>query len=83
VSVVGIGTTASIPLGVAIGLYVPVSKRVLACILDFAAGALISALAIELAFKGRSTFTVLASARARPGGSWAAVSSLEPFCTTH
>ncbi len=49
---VGIATTSSVPLGVAVGLYVPISKRVLACILAFAAGALISALAIELAFQG-------------------------------
>ena len=52
VSAVGLATTSSVPLGVAIGLYVPISKRVLACILAFAAGALISALAIELAFQG-------------------------------
>ncbi len=38
-------------LGAAIGLYCPLSKRVLACVLAFAAGALISALAIELAFQ--------------------------------
>ena len=52
VSAVGLATTSSVPLGVAVGLYVPISKRVLACILAFAAGALISALAIELAFQG-------------------------------
>ncbi len=39
-------------VGAAIGLYAPLSKRVLACILAFAAGSLISALAIELAFNG-------------------------------
>src|SRR5258708_39736034 len=39
-------------LGAAIGLYVPFSKRPLACLLAFAAGALISALAIELAYEG-------------------------------
>jgi hypothetical protein len=38
-------------LGVAIGLYVPFSKRPLACLLAFAAGSLISALAIELAYE--------------------------------
>jgi CRP-like cAMP-binding protein len=38
-------------LGAAIGLYVPFSKRPLACLLAFAAGSLISALAIELAFE--------------------------------
>jgi CRP-like cAMP-binding protein len=52
VSLVGLGTTSSALLGAAIGLYVPISKRVLACILAFAAGSLISALAIELAFQG-------------------------------
>src|SRR5258708_14365711 len=39
-------------VGAAIGLYVPFSKRPLACLLAFAAGALISALAIELAYEG-------------------------------
>ena len=52
VSLVGLGTTSSALLGVAVGLYVPLSKRVLAGILAFAAGALIGALAIELAFVG-------------------------------
>ena len=53
-AVVGIGlfTTSSSMVGAAIGLYAPLSKRVLACILAFAAGSLISALAIDLAFKG-------------------------------
>jgi len=49
---VGLLTTSSSLIGAAIGLYAPLSKRVLACILAFAAGSLISALAIELAFKG-------------------------------
>jgi CRP-like cAMP-binding protein len=48
----GLLTTSSSIVGAALGLYVPLSKRVLACILAFAAGALISALAIELAFEG-------------------------------
>src|SRR5260370_35821893 len=48
----GLGTTSSSMLGAAIGLYVPFSKRPLACLLAFAAGALISALAIELAYEG-------------------------------
>jgi CRP-like cAMP-binding protein len=52
VSLLGLATTSSSLLGVAIGLYTPLSKRLLAGILAFAAGALISALAIELAFKG-------------------------------
>ncbi len=49
---VGLLTTSSSMVGAAIGLYAPMSKRVLACILAFAAGSLLSALAIELAFKG-------------------------------
>jgi zinc transporter ZupT len=51
-SLLGLATTSSSFLGAAIGLYFPFSKRTLACILAFAAGALISALAIELAFEG-------------------------------
>jgi CRP-like cAMP-binding protein len=51
-SLLGLATTSSSLVGAAIGLYVPLSKRLLACILAFAAGALISALAIELAFEG-------------------------------
>jgi zinc transporter ZupT len=52
VAVIGFVTTSSSILGAAVGLYAPLSKRVLACVLAFAAGALISALAIELAFEG-------------------------------
>ncbi len=52
VILVGLLTTSSSMVGAAIGLYAPLSKRVLACVLAFAAGSLISALAIELAFKG-------------------------------
>jgi CRP-like cAMP-binding protein len=51
-SLLGLATTSSSMLGVAIGLYVPFSKRPLACLLAFAAGSLISALAIELAYEG-------------------------------
>lgn len=51
-SALGFGTTSSSMLGAAIGLYFPFSKRPLACLLAFAAGALISALAIELAYEG-------------------------------
>jgi CRP-like cAMP-binding protein len=51
-SALGFGTTSSSFLGAAIGLYFPFSKRPLACLLAFAAGALISALAIELAYEG-------------------------------
>ena len=51
-ALLGLATTSSSFLGAALGLYVPLSKRLLACILAFAAGSLISALAIELAFEG-------------------------------
>jgi zinc transporter ZupT len=52
VSLLGLATTSSAIAGAAIGLYYPISKRSLACILAFAAGALISALAIDLAYQG-------------------------------
>jgi len=52
VSLLGLGTTSSAIGGAAIGLYLPLPKRMLACILAFSAGALISALAIELAYQG-------------------------------
>ena len=52
VSLLGLLTTSSSIFGAALGLYFPLSKRMLACVLAFAAGALISALAIELAFEG-------------------------------
>jgi len=52
VSLLGLLTTSSSIAGAALGLYVPLSKRVLACVLAFAAGALISALAIDLAYEG-------------------------------
>lgn len=51
-SLLGLATTSSALLGAAIGLYAPISKRPLACLLAFAAGSLISALAIELAYEG-------------------------------
>ena len=51
VILIGLVTTSSSMVGAAIGLYAPLSKRVLACILAFSAGSLISALAIDLAFK--------------------------------
>src|ERR1700730_15546230 len=50
-ALLGLATTSSSLLGAVIGLYCPLSKRVLACVLAFGAGALISALAIELAFQ--------------------------------
>ncbi len=52
VSLLGVAATSSNMLGAALGLYFPLSKQVLSCILAFAAGALISALAIELAYQG-------------------------------
>ena len=52
VSLLGLIATISNVFGAALGLYFPLSKKVLSCILAFAAGALISALAIELAYKG-------------------------------
>jgi zinc transporter ZupT len=55
VALIGFVTTSSSILGAAVGLYAPLSKRALACVLAFAAGALISALAIELAFEGAET----------------------------
>ena len=55
VSLLGLLTTSSSIFGAALGLYVPLSKRMLAGVLAFAAGALISALAIELAFEGART----------------------------
>lgn len=52
VALLGFAATCSNMLGAAMGLYFPLSKRLLSCILAFAAGALISALAIELAYQG-------------------------------
>ena len=51
-TLLGLGTTSSSIFGAALGLYFRFSKRTLACILAFAAGALISALAIELGYEG-------------------------------
>jgi CRP-like cAMP-binding protein len=50
-ALLGLATTSSSMLGVAIALYVRFPKRLLAAILAFAAGALISALAIELGYE--------------------------------
>jgi len=50
VAFLGLFTTSSNFLGAAIGLYVRFPRRALSAILAFAAGALISALAIELAY---------------------------------
>ena len=51
VACLGLFTTSSNLFGAALGLYVRFPKRALAAILAFAAGSLISALAIELAFE--------------------------------
>ncbi|HXW41726.1 MAG TPA: cyclic nucleotide-binding domain-containing protein [Xanthobacteraceae bacterium] len=51
-SLLGLGTTSSSIVGASLGLYAGISKRILACVLAFAAGALISALAIELGYQG-------------------------------
>jgi CRP-like cAMP-binding protein len=48
----GLFTTSSVMMGAALGLYFNISRRLLACILAFAAGSLIAALAIELGFEG-------------------------------
>jgi CRP-like cAMP-binding protein len=52
VSLLGFAATSSNLLGAALGLYFPLSKRLLSCMLAFAAGTLISALAIDLAYQG-------------------------------
>jgi CRP-like cAMP-binding protein len=54
-SLLGLATTSSSLVGAALGLYARLSKKGLACVLGFAAGALISALAIELAFETAET----------------------------
>jgi CRP-like cAMP-binding protein len=51
-ALVGVATTSSSYIGAAIGLYLSLSQRLLACILAFAAGSLISALAIDLGYRG-------------------------------
>jgi CRP-like cAMP-binding protein len=52
VGLLGLATTSSVIVGAALGLYVNFSRKLLACILAFAAGSLIAALAIELGFEG-------------------------------
>src|SRR3954471_2340564 len=52
VSLLGLAVTSSNMIGAALGTYLRPSTRLLACILAFAAGALITALAIELAYEG-------------------------------
>jgi CRP-like cAMP-binding protein len=51
-SLLGLITTSSSIFGAALGLYVRFPKRILACVLSFAAGSLISTLAIELGYEG-------------------------------
>ena len=57
VAVLGLATTSSVLIGAVLGLYIPFSKKVLACVLAFAAGSLIAALAIELGFEGAHELT--------------------------
>jgi CRP-like cAMP-binding protein len=71
-ALLGFGTTSSSIVGATLGLYVPFSKRILACILAFAAGALIAALAIELGYKGTQ---VLLCSGFTSSAAWAFVSS--------
>ena len=52
VALLGLATTSSVMIGAALGLYISFPPKVLACILAFAAGALIAALAIDLGFEG-------------------------------
>lgn len=52
VGLLGLLTTSSVIIGAALGLYVNFSRKLLACVLAFAAGSLIAALAIELGFEG-------------------------------
>jgi CRP-like cAMP-binding protein len=50
VALVGLVTTSAVMIGATAGLYFPISKKVLACILAFASGVLMASLGIELAF---------------------------------
>ena len=52
VALLGLLTTSSVMMGAALGLFLPISRKVLGGVLAFAAGSLIAALAIELAFEG-------------------------------
>jgi CRP-like cAMP-binding protein len=71
-ALLGLATTSSAMIGVALGLYVPISKRLLGCILAFASGGLISALAIQLAFNGAVKLHHLGSS---VGAAWLLVGS--------
>lgn len=48
--IIGIIATVSLPIGAALGIYLNVSKKFVAIVMAFGAGALIQALAVELAF---------------------------------
>jgi len=52
VSATGVVATSSNLIGAALGLYLPLPKKLLSCLLAFASGSLISALAIDLAYEG-------------------------------
>jgi zinc transporter ZupT len=52
VALVGLFTTSAVIIGATIGMYAPLSKQLLASILAFAAGILISSLGIALAYQG-------------------------------
>jgi hypothetical protein len=52
VGLVGLFTTSAVIIGATIGMYLPLSKQLLASILAFAAGILVSSLGIALAFQG-------------------------------
>jgi CRP-like cAMP-binding protein len=49
---VGVFTTSAVVIGATLGLYLPVSRQLLAAVLAFAAGVLVASLSIELAFGG-------------------------------
>ena len=57
VALLGLFTTSSVMMGAALGLYLPISNKLQAAILAFAAGSLIASLAIELAFEGAHELT--------------------------
>jgi CRP-like cAMP-binding protein len=71
-ALIGLATTSSSMIGAALGLHVPISKRILAAMLAFAAGALMAALAIELAFESAQS---LHRRGFEPRLAWAYVSS--------
>jgi CRP-like cAMP-binding protein len=52
VALVGLFTTSAVIIGATIGMFLPLSRQLLASILAFAAGILISSLGIALAFQG-------------------------------